>query len=52
VSKANEVVFERSVADVEQVVTRLLDELRTNALPRDRDIEAEKRRQRYAARQS
>ena len=41
------------MADVAAVTNRLLDELTTNAPPRDREVEAEKARarsaQRYAA---
>ena len=52
-SQANAEAFERAVADVAAVTTRLLDELTTNAPPRDREVEAEKARarsaQRYAA---
>jgi hypothetical protein len=52
-SKANEEAFDRAVADVAAITTRLLGELVTSAPPKDREIEAEKRRaraqQRYAA---
>ena len=52
-SQANAEAFERAVADVAAVTNRLLDELTTNAPPRDREVEAEKARaraaQRYAA---
>ena len=52
-SKANEEAFERAVAAVTAATVRLLDELVTAAPPKDRDIEAAKRRaratQRYAA---
>jgi hypothetical protein len=51
-SKANEEAFDRAV-DVAAITTRLLGELVTSAPPKDREIEAEKRRaraqQRYAA---
>jgi hypothetical protein len=33
------------VEDIEKVVRKLLKQLETNAPPRDRDIEAEKRRE-------
>jgi hypothetical protein len=52
-SQANAEAFERAVADVAAVTNRLLDELTTNASPRNREVEAEKARaraaQRYAA---
>jgi hypothetical protein len=43
-SKANEAAFERAVDRVAAVTAELLDELVTNAPPKDREIEAEKRR--------
>jgi hypothetical protein len=49
-SKANEAAFERAVDDVAAVTTRLLGELVTTAPPRDREIEAEKRKARSATR--
>lgn len=49
-SKANEEAFGRAVADIASVTSRLLGELVTAAPPRDREIEAEKRRTRSAAR--
>jgi len=52
-SQANTEVFERAVAEVAAVSRRLLDELVTNAPPKDREVEAAKARarsaQRYAA---
>jgi len=52
-SKANEAAFERAVAAVTAATTQLLDELVTNAPPKDREAEAAKARarsaQRYAA---
>jgi hypothetical protein len=52
-SRANEAAFERAVADVTAISTRLLDELTTPAPPKNRDAEAAKARaraqQRYAA---
>ncbi len=52
-SQANEAAFERAVEEVAQVSRRLLDELVTNAAPKDREVEAAKARaraaQRYAA---
>ena len=49
-SKANEEAFGRAVADVSAITSRLLGELVTTAPPRDREVEAEKRRARSAAR--
>ena len=49
-SKANEAAFARAVEEVAAVTARLLDELVTTAPPRDRDVEAERRRARSAER--
>jgi hypothetical protein len=43
-SRANAEAFARAVEDVAEVSTRLLGELVTSAPPRDREIEAAKRR--------
>jgi hypothetical protein len=52
-SRANEEAFNRAVDAIMAATTRLLDELVTTAPPKDREVEAEKRRarsaQRYAA---
>jgi hypothetical protein len=52
-SQANAEAFERAVADVTAISTRLLGELVTNAPPKDREAEAAKARaraqQRYSA---
>jgi hypothetical protein len=52
-SQANAEAFERAVDAVSEISTRLLDELVTNAPPKDREAEAAKARaraaQRYAA---
>jgi hypothetical protein len=52
-SQANEAAFERAVEAVAEVSRQLLDELVTNAPPKDREVEAAKARarsaQRYAA---
>jgi hypothetical protein len=52
-SQANAEAFERAVEDIASVTRRLLDELVTNAPPKDREVEAAKARarsaQRYAA---
>jgi hypothetical protein len=52
-SQANAEAFERAVDAVAEASARLLDELVTTAPPKDREVEAAKRRarsaQRYAA---
>jgi len=52
-SRANEDAFERAVEEITRATTRLLDELVTSAPPKDREVEAAKRRarsiQRFAA---
>ncbi len=52
-SQANREAFDRAVDEVAATTARLLGELVTTAPPKDREIEAEKRRaraaQRYAA---
>ena len=49
-SQANEAAFERAVAEVTDASRRLLDSLVTTAPPRDREVEAAKRRARAAER--
>jgi hypothetical protein len=49
-SKANAEAFERAVDEVATATARLLDSLVTSAPPKDREVEAEKRRARSAAR--
>ena len=49
-SAANAAAFNRAVADVSDIARRLLEELETNAPARDREIEAEKARERSRAR--
>jgi hypothetical protein len=49
-SKANEAAFERAIEQVTAVATELLESLVTSAEPRDREIEAERARQRSAER--
>src|SRR4029450_2319757 len=49
-SQANAEAFERAVDDVAGITARLLDELVTNAPPKDREVEAAKARARSAAR--
>ena len=49
-SQANAEAFERAVDDVSAITARLLDELVTNAPPKDREVEAARARARSAAR--
>jgi hypothetical protein len=49
-SAANAAAFNRAVSDVSDVAKRLLEELQTNAPPRDREVEAEKARERSRVR--
>ena len=49
-AKANEAAFARAVDEVADITQRLLAELVTNALPRDREVEAERARARAAER--
>jgi hypothetical protein len=49
-SQANEEAFNRAVEAVAAVSSELLSELVTNAPPKDREVEAEKRRARAAER--
>ena len=49
-SQANEEAFNRAVDEVAHVTGHLLDALVTNAPPKDREVEAEKRRARSAER--
>ena len=44
-SHANEAAFHEAVEDIEKVVRKLLQSLETNAPPKDREVEAEKRRE-------
>jgi hypothetical protein len=45
-SRANAEAFERAVDDVAEITARLLGELVTSAPPKDREVEATKRRAR------
>jgi hypothetical protein len=45
-SQSNAEAFDRAVAEVESATGRLLDDLVTNAPPKDREVEAQKRRAR------
>lgn len=49
-SKANEAAFDAAVADVAAVARRLIDNLVTTAAPRNREVEAERARERSAQR--
>jgi hypothetical protein len=49
-SRANAEVFERAVDEIAGATARLLDGLVTNAPPKDREVEAAKRRARAAER--
>jgi hypothetical protein len=49
-SAANEAVFNRAVAEVAHLTAHLLEDLVTTAPPKDREVEAQKRRARSAAR--
>jgi len=49
-SKANEAAFDRAVYEVAAAARRLIDDLETNAPPRDREVEAEKAKARNAVR--
>lgn len=49
-SKVNEAVFERAVREVAKVTQKLLEGLETSAPPRDRDVIAQRARERAAKR--
>ena len=49
-SRANEAAFARAVDEVAAATRRLLDELVTSAVPKDREVEAERARARAAKR--
>lgn len=49
-SKANRAAFDLAIEEVAAAATRLLVSLETNATPRDREIEAQKAKQRSADR--
>ena len=50
-SRANAEAFERAVEEVVAATSRLLDGLVSNAPPRNREVEAEKARERWRRRQ-
>jgi hypothetical protein len=49
-SQANEAAFERAVGEVAEATRRLLAQLVTNAPPKDREVEAARKRERAAKR--
>ena len=49
-SQANAEAFDRAVDEMAAITTRLLDQLETNAPPKDREVEAAKAKARSAAR--
>jgi hypothetical protein len=49
-SRANAAVFERAVEEVARATATLLEELVSSAPPRDREVDAERRRARAAER--
>jgi hypothetical protein len=49
-SQANADAFERAVEEVTEISVRLLDQLVTSSPPRDREVEAAKRKARSAQR--
>jgi hypothetical protein len=49
-SRANEAAFERAVDEVAAATARLIEELVTNAPPKDREVEAQRKRERAAKR--
>ena len=49
-SQANQEVFDRAVEEISAATERLLDGLVTNAPPKDREVEAAKRKARSEAR--
>ena len=49
-SRANAEAFDRAVDDIARATARLLDELVTSVPPKDREVEAAKRRARAAER--
>ena len=51
-SQANQEAFDRAVEEIAEVSTRLLASLVTNAAPKDREVEAAKRRAAFERRQA
>jgi hypothetical protein len=48
-SKANEEVFDQAVEEIAAIARKLIDSLVTTAEPKDREVEAEKARERFLA---
>ena len=49
-SQANEAAFERAVEEISVATARLVGDLVTNAPPKDREVEAQRKRERAAKR--
>lgn len=49
-AKANEAAFDRAVHEIAHITQHLLEDLVTAATPKDREVEAERRRARAIAR--
>ena len=49
-SQANEAAFDRAVHEIAHITQHLLEDLVTTAAPKDREVEAERRRARAVAR--
>ncbi len=49
-SQANKDVFDKAVQDIAHITRHLIDDLVTNAPPKDREVEAAKARERAALR--
>jgi hypothetical protein len=49
-SQANEAAFERAVDEIAAATARLVGDLVTNAPPKDREVEAQRKRERAAKR--
>jgi hypothetical protein len=49
-AKANEAAFDRAVHEIAHITQHLLEDLVTTAAPKDREVEAERRRARALAR--
>ncbi len=47
-SKANETAFDLAVVEIEEATRKLIDSLVTSAQPRNRELEADKRKRRTA----
>lgn len=47
-SKVNERIFNQTVDDISQTTSHLLSHLKTDAKPKNRDVETAKKRARYA----